>query len=202
MLKIDDIKAFIEYVKVLKPENIFVYQGKVYSVDDSISYIRSLENVYPLKMVSLVEQKLFRYSDLVSLFKELTEANLDLDIEVNDNYIFNILKVPIKKGYNTEIINSINNCIIFRNTPTAIYNNIQTDSKFLECVNVKSADGTKMFILDNKYVIGLFSGVVSMNKNDKVDIHIMDMGMTFIATFYVKKAKGVVVASSFRFGKV
>lgn len=201
MLKIDDINDFIAYIKPLKPDMVFIYNGRVFSIDNNITCIKSLENLYYKPIVQILEKKLFSYNRLVALSKILETYTENIDI--TDNYIFNELECPIIRGMNNAIENSIERCIHIMNAPqTEIYNDIHLDKDFLYCANTKSSDGTRMCKIGNKYIISLFSGILHINKNDKVNVHIFDLGSSFIATFYVKKAKNVVVTTSLRIGKV
>jgi hypothetical protein len=70
----------------------------------------------------------------------------------------------------------------------------EVTSDLLQLYSMRKTDGTIHYRFKNRYYMTLFSGLLPLNKNDKIYLRVCDgqMPHTFIANFKVKKPKFLV----------
>lgn len=104
------------------------------------------------------------------------------------NSIFRITTSPI-----INIFNNIRQCIGIENAVIDIVD-LKADPKFNEILSKKAADGNSLYRIDKNYILSIFSGLLPINKNDKVSFRIYDNNTnnSFIAEFNIDKGFAVV----------
>ena len=104
------------------------------------------------------------------------------------NSIFRITTSPI-----INIANNIRQCIGIENAVIDIVD-LKADPKFNEILSKKAADGNSLYRIDKNYILSIFSGLLPINKNDKVSFRIYDNNTnnSFIAEFNIDKGFTVV----------
>ena len=105
-----------------------------------------------------------------------------------ENSIFRITTSPI-----INIANNIRQCIGIENVVIDIVD-LKADPKFNEILSKKAADGNSLYRIDKNYILSIFSGLLPINKNDKVSFRIYDNNTnnSFIAEFNIDKGFTVV----------
>ena len=105
-----------------------------------------------------------------------------------ENSIFRITTSPI-----INIFNNIRQCIGIENAVIDIVD-LKADPKFNEILSKKAADGNSLYRIDKNYILSIFSGLLPINKNDKVSFRIYDNNTnnSFIAEFNIDKGFAVV----------
>ena len=104
------------------------------------------------------------------------------------NSIFRITTSPI-----INIFNNIRQCIGIENAVIDIVD-LKADPKFNEILSKKADDGNSLYRIDKNYILSIFSGLLPINKNDKVLFRIYDNNTnnSFIAEFNIDKGFAVV----------
>ena len=104
------------------------------------------------------------------------------------NSIFRITTSPI-----INIFNNIRQCIGIENAVIDIVD-LKADPKFNEILSKKAADGNSLYRIDKNYILSIFSGLLPINKNDKVSFRIYDNNTnnSFIAEFNIDKGFAVI----------
>ena len=114
------------------------------------------------------------------------------DAEFNQLLIQNsILRLTASPIAN--IFNSVRQYISTENLVRDIID-LKADPQFNEVLSKKAADGNSLYRIDKKYILSIFSGLLPINKNDKVSLRIFDNGISdsFIAEFKIDKGFTVV----------
>lgn len=195
MLNIENIAGIlVKYCKAMKlkkNEYIFVdgIHDMVYSVDSySIKYIslsgEDVSLIKPFHGLMFNYELLSTYSDIME--EKWVEPSIGLIGDTSDIFVTNM------RQYHYDIINKWQCCIgdIDYCPETSPNKDITDDPNFQSIMNLKSSDGARPYILDNRYVLYLFPGIIPVLKSDRVIINIIDWGKPYFrAIFTVVKKK-------------
>lgn len=115
----------------------------------------------------------------------------DTDIIFNDNTTFCIYyykSVKQMKELYFRVCNYINNNEIKFN-----YDVLRGNEQFEHALSLKSKEGISFLKIDRVYMLSLFSGLLPVNKSDKVSLTIYsnDADFAFLSHFVIKKAKSI-----------
>ena len=97
----------------------------------------------------------------------------ELEVVKLDNFLY---QISIKRICDVDILVSYNNMIDSLSYSMSIgvekFEDMKSDELFLEYLDLKSAQGGRVYFLNNGAAITLFSGLLPVNKKDKVDIYV------------------------------
>lgn len=116
------------------------------------------------------------------------ESNYAFNDPYNANCIFNRMNLAIGEIRRSESGQGI------------IYESIHEDERFQSILANKADYGESLYIKDN-FIMTLFSGILGVNKGDKVDLIIYDCpyNNSFLADFIIKKNSKVQVHNYIRY---
>jgi hypothetical protein len=68
--------------------------------------------------------------------------------------------------------------------------NLRSNDRFNSIISSKAADGASLFIINNRYMMYIYSGLLPINKSDKVTLDIYDVdNYSFLVKFIINKGK-------------
>lgn len=68
--------------------------------------------------------------------------------------------------------------------------NIKNDEVFAEILTAKSSEGLKMYRLDSNHILSIFTGLIPVNKPDKLDLQIININnKCFLVKYIIHKKK-------------
>jgi hypothetical protein len=129
--------------------------------------------------------------DIMKLICEKCEQCIDNNKPINPmSYIKKYSSINFRKTdlelmyYNT--CNILSNKIV----PNIRLDDLKSNERFMEILSRKSADGEERFVINDKYILTVFSGLLPINKADKVYLEIYDVdSYSFISKFVINKGK-------------
>lgn len=185
-IKTVDLITIQNIAKSFKQKDFVVFNHKLYSVNN---------NYYSVTdgfMTDLMDPIILNYKELSDFIKTLT---IETVFTVSNGTIINnsgtILPINIPTSYQLEefynrvdYINKISMC-----NKVIKYGDVTEELEQL--FSMKVADGSYYYNKDNIYFMTLFSGMLPINKADKIELNIMDLGNTFVAKFDIIKKKNI-----------
>lgn len=142
------------------------------------------------------ESFIYGKNELTAFLKKSNNPEFKYNVLENENEeIFPLYNTFI----DSEIRSMYKNCLeVEKNAILYQDLDIRNDIEFEKCIQLKSADGIKMYKIQNtfglKFIISIFNGMLPVNKGDKVSLNIYDMGAYFyLCKFTVYKKKNVVI---------
>lgn len=176
-----EFKLFIDIVKNLKSDYIYILNDRVYSVIQNTIIKSSINNLYSY-LNGIYEIDVL---SLINIFDIHKESNKDIFIYGNIIYC-NDVQIMFKQS---QFINTSLNLIL--KTPP-IYSNtdLREDDIFNSIISGKVADGASLFIIDNKYPMTIYGSLLNVNKSDTVELKIYNIdNISFLSVFTVNKKK-------------
>lgn len=191
----------MEMIKPLKNNNgdIIIHKGGVYPIAlDQISH-KYTENI-KLNNMDISDYNyvyLKMTPEIIELYKSCLINKTDINIDLRNDHIGD------DKVY--RIDNTDNNILLLENfshyyeyytlryneyaLSTLHINNLKDYKNFDELLNMKSADGMVFFWIEN-YPITYYTGLLPINKSDKVQVNIYDDDqVSFVVKYTVIKPK-------------
>lgn len=142
------------------------------------------------------ESYIYRKNELAAFLKKSNNVEFKHDVLQNENgETFSLYNEYI----DSEIRNMYKNCLEVEKNKILYQDlDIRNDIEFEKCIQLKSADGIRMYKIQNtfglKFIISIFNGMLPVNKGDKVSLNIYDMGPYFyLCKFTVYKKKNVAI---------
>ena len=190
-----DLVTINNVAKAMKQKTVIIYNNCLYGLDNIDGYL-----IYS-NMNDMLHDKYNNFNGIVIDTKELSAfiKSIGSETEFELNFVNNIcrlvtlfdgLLVLTKQLYLLPMINEKINRVVSNNivTPKDITNEIS------DLFSMKKADGAYYYrpVVNNiKYFITLFSGLLPLNKSDKVFMSIDDniYNNFFITHFIIKKKK-------------
>lgn len=190
---INEFLQIVEICKAMKCDYVCIQEGVILGTDSTFSSLIKVNCVNPY-----IHNITFKNQDLQA-FTKVIQGTEYVTIDYTRNCI-------IDQSEENSIIfstdNNIHNLRVSMMTRIGgeiLYPNLREDPEFERCLALKSAQGAVMYIKD-KYCMSLFSGLLPINKADKVDLVIHPENGYFIATFQIKKKKpSIDMSCSFRY---
>ena len=183
-----EFNEIIKAAKLIKDDIVTLYNGVLYSSDEYNTCLKCIKvNVNPSLNFSLAAKEIKK-----EFLSTITDTEIVLDKDKYLIYCMNNLA-----NTNPGILIPTNNHIVdlynklMHESTYSIFNryeNIKEDQDFLNILDKKSKDGATMYKKD-KYIMYIFSGLLPINKSDKVNLNIYDIGPYFISNFEILKKK-------------
>jgi len=178
---LEALKELLEYSKTLKCDIIRVKDNIIYGTDSNFVHLRLIRcsNEWP---------------DMIFYLKDLSEFIKQMNMlgHTDNSLIFNIVEyISIRYEYIDifdnliESVNSyINNSISFSDE------DLKSNDDFNTINAMKAGDGVGLLKLSEKYILTLYSGLLPVNKSDKVMVYIRDIDTyRYLANFTIVKKK-------------
>jgi len=181
MMTVEELKELFEYSKALKCDIIRVKDKTLYGTDNNFIHLKTIR----LNSNIIWPDMIFYLKDLINFMKQID------DISKIDTLI-NIFEFIITHN---EFINLFDNLIVSVNmylvNPISFSDEDLKSNEDFNTINaMKSGDGMGLLKLSNKYILALFSGLLPVNKNDKIAIYIRDIdNYRYFANFTITKKK-------------
>ena len=178
---LEALKELLEYSKALKCDIIRVKDNIIYGTDSNFVHLRVIRCSN-------------EWSDMIFYLKDLSEFIKQMNmLGHNDNaLIFNIVDY-ISIHY--EHIDTFDKLILsvnwYINNPISFSNeDLKSNDNFNTINAMKAGDGIGLLRLSDKHILTLFSGLLPINKNDKVMMSIRDIDTyRYLANFTIIKKK-------------
>ena len=188
MISVKYMSTLIKIMKSMKCDRYILLPDRIIGSDNNVV---SITEAY---VNTLIEEPYFEINK--DILKELDDTikqyikNVDNKSKLETAMVDNLIKyrsitrlgdIDIISIY-TKICSNINpNYIISYNE------DIKQDENFNYCLSLKAKDGLGKYIYDNKF-ISVFSGLLPINKSDKVSIEIYKSdNNTFLCRFIIDK---------------
>ena len=183
-----EFNEIIKALKLIKDDIITLYNGILYASDTYRTCLKCIRvNVNRSLNFSLCGKEIKK--DFLST---ITDTEIVLDKDNYFIYCMNNLSninsgilIPTCNDI-VDLYNKIN--LEAQYSKYTRYENIKEDQQFLDVLEKKSKDGAIMYKKD-KYIMFIYSGLLPINKADKVNLNIYDMGAYFISNFEIIKKK-------------
>ncbi len=177
-----ELKIIYELAKTLKCEIIKISNNCIYGTDCNFAHLKT---IIDLDKLDIDLDIIFYIKDLADLLKNNEFINDSQSI-----YIFNHLQIHY------EFLDSFNKLIenvyfYSIHIPTS-YNNkdLKSNEDFIKINEMKSADGIGLLKLSNDYILTMFTGMLPVNKNDKLELLIKDIDeYRYLTEFIIDKKK-------------
>lgn len=171
--------------------------------EDYSSYGLNTINFEPYKTVKVNpflgvynERVILNSNDISTILKLSKELKIDINLIMvgNKPYIQcndTIIKCSEVNGIylNNLMSDRFRILDIKSKTPSYTDTDLRTNQDFENIISMKSADGMSLFRID-KYIMTLFSTLLSINKGDNVQLRIYDIDDTsFLSEFLISKKK-------------
>lgn len=197
-ISLNDIITINEAAKALKQRTFIMIGNCLYGLDFINTYIIKAEinpdRLSPECITNIGLQ--FNQRELSNFVKVLSiESDFEVDINLRENKFYtkngkNELNIIIDKNITNFVLDRIkyiNNIDFQCKTEEDITNQIQ------DLYLLKKDDGGYYFIYKDKYYITLFYGLLPLNKNNKINLSIVDQGNIFISRFRINKKYPITV---------
>jgi len=77
--------------------------------------------------------------------------------------------------------------------PDLVVDSVKSNEEFMKILSNKSADGANFFKINDKYIMSIYSGLLPINKSDKVSLEIYNIDeYSYISKFIINKGKFVI----------
>lgn len=178
----------VESVKRIKKPLVKIYpDGIVFGTDLSFASLNIL--VQDTKNYGMPVPYVFLNTEVAKFTTDISKLSGNLNYEtfsINMNGILLESKVDLVYKfddlYNKTIMAPRNNEILYHEE------NVQNSVG--DMFTLKKSNGSKMYIIDKRFVMTAFNSIHPVNKNDKVDLTIVDADMySYIAKFTIHKKK-------------
>ena len=190
-MKTVDLVTINDAAKALKQKTVMFYHNCLFGLDNIDGYLIYTNLTQLLQDDFSYNNGIIFDSKLLSAFVKTISSESEFDI--SNKYIKTFLGVTaLELGQNIMLQRMIDNKVV--QLMDNRYTNEINITKDIEIVySMKKADGTYYYmptVNDTKYFITLFSGLLPLNKSDKVNLQICDLhDNKFIAKFTVMKKK-------------
>lgn len=204
-------KILADISRALNSRYIVLEGDSIFALDDFMGSNFRFTNLNPfadmytnMSIIDTEELKLFE--------KEMKSIKYNIDLHLNENKIFTRDGSSININHRSTMNDAILNMLNISNTINSIRNPnfiAHTDEAFHinpqyeEIKKLKADDGIGKIVIDNKYVMTLFSNLIRANKSDNVRLSIYDnmIDSTFLSEFIVVKKK-FSVSNNIRYLKI
>lgn len=202
ILNLNDIININEASKMLKQRDFILYKNSLYGLDNFNIYICRIDiDVNRLTPEAINNVGLqFNMRELSTFIKNLSiESSFEIDTNIQENIIYTKsgaaeLHIKIDNNLTKMIENKIN----YANQIDSLCSiEEEITENIADLYSLKKDDGGYYYIHNNKYYMTLFSGLLPLNKSDKIFLSINDNGSTFISRFRVKKKYNIFVYVSY-----
>ncbi len=190
-MKTVDLVTINDAAKALKQKTVMFYHNYLFGLDNIDGYLIYTNLTQLLQDDFSYNNGIIFDSKLLSAFVKTISSESEFDI--NNKYIKTFLgDTALELGQNIMLQRMIDNKVV--QLMDNRYTNEINITKDIETVySMKKADGTYYYmptVNGTKYFITLFSGLLPLNKSDKVNLQICDLyDNKFIAKFTVMKKK-------------
>ena len=197
IIKTVDLITIQNIAKSFKQKDFVLLNNKLYSTNINYYLVTS---GFP---VDIIEPIILNYKELSDFIKNIT---IETEFEVSNNTIINnagvILPIRFPTKYQLdELISKIDYINrISANNKVIKYGDVTSELE--KVFSMKIADGSYYYNKDNIYFMTLFSGLFPLNKADKIELDIMDLGNTFISKFDIIKKKNIKISIYVHYLKV
>lgn len=205
-IPVSKFMKFAEVVKVLKSNIIVLNNGNLYGIDASLCFIKQV-----LCEEDFTSFNLICFHDMLAAFiknipiRDILTDMICIDYDSKRIYSSADASVYIELLDDTfGISNMVNNMIYEISNCSNVYEDadLKSDINFMRCMSAKTFNGMQMYIKDN-YAMSLFSGLIAVNKDDKVQLKVYDINeFSFISNFIVYKKKKITLLIFIRYMKL
>lgn len=170
----DNIKRLFDMSKVLKGNTVSFYNNRIMSLNSDIYPISSISVIYTDTMLNIPNYGSIKFEVLKNIVNEEVVSYLPLHTErgIKEAYILDNFREPdiSQMLYKHEDLKSID--------------------EFNISLSKKAKDGADLIYID-RFPISLCSGLLPVNKSDKISLEIYDDNVpkTFLAKFIIDKKK-------------
>lgn len=181
-----EFKLLNKMVKALKCEFIFIMPEGIIGSDKeltTISYIQA-----DTKCIKSYELTKDIWSELVKTVEaSSSKETLEYNKVIGKLYAINRIGMNPVLGMWHNLVHEM--YMFCKSTPDINIPDLKADSQFNEFLTYKAKDGKFDYKVDSTHIISLFSGLIPVNKSDKLSLEIFDIGNenTFISIFNVNK---------------
>jgi len=177
-----ELKELLEYSKALKCDIIRVKDNIIFGTDS---------NFVHLKIIGL--NKYHEFPDMLFYLRDLSEFMKRIDdISDTETTYFDISTfIDMQYKYIDVFDNLISSVSRYLNNPISFSDeDLKSNDDFNTINTMKAGDGVGLLKLSEKYILTLYSGLLPINKSDKVMVYIRDIDTyRYLANFTIVKKK-------------
>lgn len=215
-------KEFISFIDIIKS-----MKCDVFYYDASQRYIMGTDDsFFVLKSIYLVDDRYSYLMNIAGYTKDLAEFGkkinsfTDTSTIVYNSYGIFVIKGDYISDLDTVEYSSLDIClnpelyfrevgkiyglyskvknITMTNQDTCFIPDLKSNERFKEILQLKSDEGIKTFIVNDKYIMTLYNNLLPINQADKVDLMIYDIyddyrSKSFMVNFIITKKKKIVI---------
>ena len=193
MLPIEFVKLY-DIIKGMKCNIFRIYKDRIIG-SEAESQCATLSVVQCDTKISGYMSKDNIVIDSYELDKEILKLIADKCVE--SKVEFNPESYMAKYSNNTYYMSEIqmmeyrtSNVLANKYVPDFVVPDLKQDEQFNEIIAKKASDGASLYRINNKYILTIIPGQLSVNKSDKVNLELYDIdNHTFIAKFIINKGK-------------
>lgn len=160
----ETLDLFINIAKILKCDIVMNKGGIIYGTDKDFAHLSKIEHH---------ESKLWELDNVVFESNSFTIA-IDQEQRLRD------FENLINTTYSIQF-----------SDVSESFTDLQDNEQFKIIMAKKAAEGISLLKL-NDYLLSINKSLIPVNKADKLDLDIFDLGKTFLARFKIKKGKNYV----------
>lgn len=192
LIKTIDLICISEGAKALKQKTVLFKNNMLYGLDNINGYliytslVGKLQDDFSYDSGIIINQR-----ELSAFIKSILSES---EFNIND-YGDTILETSLGEQLHVTRNIRLSNMVDYKvgEILSLSYGNEQEiTNNILDLFSMKKGDGTMYYVHqcnNSKYFMTLFSGLLPLNKADKVFIRIFDNGNSFISNFIVRKKK-------------
>lgn len=197
IIKTVDLITIQNIAKSFKQKDFVLLNNKLYSTNINYYLVTS---AFP---VDIMEPIILNYKELSDFIKNIT---IETEFKVSNNMIINnagdMLPIRFPTKYQLGELTSRIDYVNRISVNNRVINYGDVTSELEKVFSMKIADGSYYYNKDNIYFMTLFSGLFPLNKADKIELDIMDLGNTFISKFDIIKKKNIKISIYVHYLKV
>lgn len=197
-IKTNELIYLNEAAKALKSKTFQILNNVIIGINNIDSYITFVELDTDVFYNLSINNLIINSRDLSAFIKTIMlESEFELE-ECNDRYTIHtmngelklISRFDIKDSYNINSYDRLRYAKYNIDMRTPLSNEKLINDNIQDLFNLRKDDGCIYYIHEGKYFMTLFSGILPINKSDKVYLTIYPSdNNTFIARFRVNKKR-------------
>ena len=187
-----ELVALADAAKALKQKDFIIYNQFIFGLDNK-DYIAYCDNIN-INELSIYDGLIFNYRELSAFIKTIaTETEFDINFDFGEECMIKTFMdgvLTVKR--NKRLLQDASHKYYLYSLSNNQCNQIDITNDLLDLFSMKKTDGCFFYkpIINNKqYFMTLFSGLLPLNKSDRISLYIDDFTDHFISHFIVIKKK-------------
>ena len=196
MLPIDCVRLY-DMMKATKADRFHIYKNMIIATEYSSTSLSQIICDTKIEGYSTDDDRVIDSyeidKDVMKLIADKSQLNINNDKFEPEAYIAKYAIRGYKLTELEELCNHISVDLGDKFVPSYRVDDLKSNEEFMSIMAMKSWDGQSLFRLNRKYILTIFTGLIPLNKSDKISLDIYDIdNYSYIAKFIINKGKFVI----------